>query len=129
MYNVLILTVATLTITSALLIYTLSRINNKKFKIICELYYDKFKKLPIGASALYHSSSFFYNSGYGLKIDFIVRPLISKKKSILSDNDEDVYFIRNLDKKLTNSFIVEFYLGVITTLLLVLLGLAIYFLR
>lgn len=90
---------------------TLRTVNNKKFKIICELYFERYKDLPIEAWFFYDSGVFSSFSGYGLKTTFIKHPLIYGKRSRLNHHDDEIQFFRNLDASLTTTFKYEHYIS------------------
>lgn len=124
MYKFLVIFTTVYFLIISALVIILMKINERKFKIICEIYFDKFRELPISARVLYRATPLGFTTGNSLKKDFIMRPLISRKKSICSENEKDVEFILGLDKKLTNSFKWEHYTSVVGTLILfVLIGL------
>ncbi|MRS15833.1 hypothetical protein GJV06_13140 [Enterobacteriaceae bacterium RIT691] len=124
MYKILVIFTTVYFLAASVLVLVLMYINERKFKVICDIYFSEFKKLPIAAKTLYHASPLGFITGNSLKKDFIIHPLISERKSILSGNNKDVEFILGLDKKLTNSFKWEHYISVMGSfILMVLIGL------
>ena len=106
----------------------LRRINERKFIVICKMYKEKFNTLPLSASVLYDASPLWFPIGNSIKMGFIIWPLIFGRKTITSKNENDVSFILGLDKKLTFTFKVDFYLSCFSLITISLLGLIIYYL-
>jgi hypothetical protein len=94
-----------------IIIYILMFIANRNFYTICDLYKNKFGKLPLSTDLFYTSSPFL--AGYNMKMSFILWPMLYNKKSKYSENINDVEFIRSLPKKLTRIYVIHFYFSMI----------------
>ncbi|POT58476.1 hypothetical protein C3432_11345 [Citrobacter amalonaticus] len=94
----------------AIIMYILMLIGDRNFYTICDLYKNKFGRLPQSTELFYKSPPLC--AGYTMKLDFIFWPLVYNKKSKFSENVNDVEFIRSLPKKLTIIYVIAFYLSI-----------------
>ena len=98
-----------------------SLLNRKRFKEICQLYKEKFGSLPDAVLLFENVNSLYFKGAYGIKTQFIFMPLLWKKSSILTKND-DKDFIRGLPKRVIRPFYVEALLGLVSIVFFVIAG-------
>ncbi|MGG1925253.1 hypothetical protein [Enterobacter soli] len=91
----------------------ISMLNRKRYKEICALYLKKFDSLPWATQIYDNVNSLYVKSAYGMKTDFIFRPLIWNKKSSFSKND-DKDFIRGLPQRLIRPFYIEYFITAVS---------------
>ena len=84
-----------------------SVINEKKFKIICSLYIEKYDNLPAITRILKDAHWLTIPVWNYMKQDFFLSPLYSNKKSSHSNNENDIIFVKNLPPELTKTFLIE----------------------
>src|SRR5471030_2212040 len=98
----------------------ISYANKKRFSEICRLYENEFgfNSLPISASLLKDADIIGFSSGYSIRNEFIIKPLIFGKKSPYSKNNDVNFKIW---------FIAEFYLGVSAVVFFLLIAACQYF--
>ncbi|WP_312229786.1 hypothetical protein [Pseudescherichia sp.] len=87
----------------------MSVLNRKRFKDICLLYKEKYGDLPEVVKVFDNMNTFYVNFAYSIKMQFIFKPLLRKKSSNFTKND-DKDFIRELPKRLIGPFYLELYL-------------------
>lgn len=87
----------------------MSVLNRKRFKDICLLYKEKYGDLPEVVKVFDNMNTFYVNFAYSIKMQFIFKPLLWKKSSNFTKND-DKDFIRELPKRLIGPFYLELYL-------------------
>jgi len=90
---------------------TASGVNRKRFKVICLLYKEKFGSLPPAVGIFDDRNSFFNDTAYSLKMQFIFRPLLWGESANFTKSD-DTDFIRGLPKRIIWPFYVEIYLAI-----------------
>jgi uncharacterized membrane protein len=127
MVNIIVITLGIMLAFLAIAIAFLQKLNDRNFKKICALYCEKYKELPPGVSVCYEAGPFTSRTKYIVKMGFIIDPLIYEKPSILSNNKEDVQFMRNLDSKLTKYFKVESFLSNLGILIFIAFWSIVYF--
>ena len=88
-------------------------LNRKRYKEICALYLKNFDSLPWATQIYDNVNSLYVKSAYGMKTDFIFRPLIWNKKSSFSKND-DKDFIRGLPQRLIRPFYIEYFITAVS---------------
>ncbi|MDR7940443.1 hypothetical protein ACCW92_22130 [Enterobacter soli] len=91
----------------------ISMLNRKRYKEICALYLKNFDSLPWATQIYDNVNSLYVKSAYGMKTDFIFRPLIWNKKSSFSKND-DKDFIRGLPQRLIRPFYIEYFITAVS---------------
>lgn len=104
--------------------------NKVNYKKISKLYISKFGSLPWKAAMNAQASLIVPPYGYYLKIDFLVYPFIFKyRKSILfyDMTHEQYLFIRSLPSNLTKWFLIEAFLLLTATVMLLILFALFYF--
>lgn len=87
----------------------MSVLNRKRFKDICLLYKEKYGDLPEVLKVFDNMNPFYVNFAYSIKMQFVFKPLLWKKSSNFTKND-DKDFIRELPKRLIGPFYLELYL-------------------
>lgn len=87
----------------------MSVLNRKRFKDICLLYKEKYGDLPEVVKVFDNMNTFYVNFAYSIKMQFVFKPLLWKKSSNFTKND-DKDFIRELPKRLIGPFYLELYL-------------------
>ncbi|SMG60615.1 hypothetical protein [Cedecea sp. NFIX57] len=111
-FDVLIIGTGVTILLSAVVMVVLSILNKKRFLEVCRLYEREFGSLPLAAAVLKDADLLGFTAGYSTKMDFIIHPLVFRKKSIQSKND-DVDFIRRLPANIRYWFIAEFMCSVV----------------
>jgi len=127
MVNIIVIALGIMLAFLAIAIAVLQKLNDRNFKKICALYCEKYKELPLGVSVCYEAGPFTSRTKYIVKMGFIIDPLIYEKPSILSNNKEDVQFMRSLDSKLTKYFKVESFLSNLGILIFIAFWSVVYF--
>lgn len=95
-----------------------SVLNRKRFKEICVLYKEKYGSLPPMVEIFDDVNTFYVNYAYGLKVQFIFKPLLwNRSSNFTKNNDKD--FIRGLPKRLILPFYIEIYLAVVSLMFFV----------
>ncbi|WP_096388246.1 hypothetical protein [Hafnia sp. CBA7124] len=86
-----------------------SYLNDKRFKMVCDLYEKQVGALPLATLLLKNSNTLWFISGYTQKMMFIVLPLIFKKNSFLNRQYSNKHydFINNLPKEIKSWFYAE----------------------
>lgn len=100
--------------------------NKKCFFVICMLYKEKFGFFFVGLIIFDNVDFIGFSLGYVVKINFIVNFLIFGKSLVDSIND-DVVFIKDLLFYFKNWFIVEYVFFVLGLVLIVIVGVVLYF--
>lgn len=89
------------------IIIIISSLNKKRFIEVCRLYEVEFGFLPFSVATFRSADIVGFNSGYWMKMDFIIHPLIFGRKSGYSKNN-DVKFIRQLPLSIRRWFLAEY---------------------
>lgn len=128
MFTYMVIFFGALAFISSIAMIIISYANKKRFSEICRLYENEFgfNSLPISASLLKDADIIGFSSGYSIRNEFIIKPLIFGKKSPYSKNN-DVNFMRNLPVNIKIWFIAEFYLGVSVVVFFLLIAACQYF--
>lgn len=86
-----------------------SYLNDKRFKMVCDLYEKEVGPLPLATLLLKDSDILGFIAGYTQKMIFIVFPLIFKRNSFLNRQYSNTHynFINSLPKEIKNWFYAE----------------------
>lgn len=104
---------------------TLAYLNNKRFLEVCRLYEIEFGFLPLNVATFKDADVIGFSAGYGMKMEFIIGPLVFGKKSKYSKNN-DVEFMRKLPSTMKSWFLAEFYCAVLGCAACAIIGICMY---